>query len=543
VPILISGAKWPNGSLAAGARKLYTGPPEGLFVTQHSIKAALLVVLAAPAVAQVSVLTWHNDVARTGQNLAETILTPSNVNSTTFGKKCSYAVDGQVYAQPLYVSGVSIGGGTHNVIYVATEHDSVYAFDADCSSSSALWHTSFLGTGITTMPCTKKGQPQCDMTILAPERGVTSTPVIDTARNTIFIGAQTVESGVYKQKLHALDIRTGVETTGSPVVITAVAPTNPATTLNSQEILQRSGLLLLNGVVYIAMASNDSTNGWLIGYNETTLAQQGVFCVTPNGTEGAIWMGGGGPAVDASGDIYFSSGNGTYDASTGGSDYSMSEVKLAVAGSSLNVLDFFTPSNEAHLSSRDLDLSSGGVVILPDQPGTFPHEAVQAFKTGEIFLLNRDNLGKLGSANAIQDINFNKGGYWSTAAYWNGNVYLIGVSGPITQWTLSNGGLPSTPTHSGTTAYSYPGATPSISANGTSNAMVWAIQTAGQVQGGAAAVLHAYDATNVSTEFYNSNQAGTRDVPGAAVKFSVPTIANGKVYIGTQTDVDVYGLL
>ena len=509
----------------------------------HSISATLLIALAAPAVAQISVVTWHNDVARTGQDLTESILTTSNVNSTTFGKKCSYSVDGQVYAQPLYVPGVSITGGTHNVIYIATEHDSVYAFDADCGSSSALWHTSFLGTGITTMPCTKKGQPQCDMTILAPERGVTSTPVIDISASKIFVYAQSVESGVYRQKLHSLDIRTGAETAGSPVIVTATAPTNPATTLNSQEILQRSGLLLLNGVVYIGMASNDSTNGWLIGYNETNLAQQGVFCVTPNGTEGAIWMGGAGPAVDAVGDIYFSTGNGTYDAATGGSDYSMSEVKLAVSGSSFSVLDFFTPSNEAHLSSKDLDLSSGGVVLLPDQPGNFPHEAVQAFKTGEILLLNRDNLGKNNSANAIQDINFNRGGYWSTAAYWDGNVYLIGVSGPITQWTLNNGLLPTAPTHSGSTSYSYPGATPSISANGTTNAIVWAIETAGQVQGGAAAVLHAYDATNVATELYNSNQAGTRDVPGAAVKFSVPTIANGKVYIGTQTDVDVYGLL
>jgi len=510
---------------------------------KHFLQTAFVLVLAMPAAAQVSVVTWHNDAARTGQNLAETILTTTNVNSTTFGKKCSYAVDGQVYAQPLYVPGVSIAGGTHNVIYVATEHDSVYAFDADCSTTSALWHKSFLGTGITTMPCNKKGQPQCDMTILAPERGVTSTPVIDVTANKIFVHAQTVESGVYRQKLHALDIRTGAEISGSPVTVTATAPTNPATTLNSQEVLQRSGLLLLNGVVYIAMASNDSTNGWLIGYNETTLAQQGVFCVTPNGAEGAIWMGGAGPAVDATGDIYFSTGNGTFDANTGGSDYSMSELKVAVAGSSLNVLDYFTPSNEAHLSSRDLDLSSGGVILLPDQPGSFPHEAVQAFKTGEILLLNRDNLGKVGSANAIQDINFNKSGYWSTAAYWNGNVYLIGVSGPITQWTLNNGLLPTAPTHSGSTSYSYPGATPSISANNTSDAIVWAIETAGQVQGGAAAVLHAYNANNVATELYNSNQAGTRDVPGAAVKFSVPTVANGKVYIGTQTDVDVYGLL
>ncbi len=515
---------------------------------QHLIKGMIITWLAflsglKPAWSQVSVLTWHNDNSRTGQNLAETILTPSNVNSTNFGKKCSYSVDGQVYAQPLYVPGVSIAGGTHNVIYAATEHDSVYAFDADCLSASPLWRTSFLGTGITTMPCTKKGQPQCDTTILAPERGITATPVIDTTRNTIYVGAQTVENGGYTQRLHALDIRTGAETAGSPVVITATAPTNPSTTFNSAEVLQRSALLLLNGVVYVPAASNDSTNGWLIGYNGATLSQQGVFCVTPNGSLGAIWMGGAGPAVDSAGDIFFTTGNGTFDANASGSDYSMTLVKLAVSGATLSVTDYFTPSNEAHLSQRDLDLSSGGVILLPDQPGSFPHEAVVVFKTGEILLLNRDNLGKFNSSNAIQDFKFDRSGYWSTGAYWNGSVYLAGVSGVLTQWTLTNGLFPAAPTHSSSTVYSYPGATPSISANGLTNAIVWAIETQGQVQGGGAAVLHAYDATNVATELYHSNQAGTRDVPGASVKFSVPTIANGKVYLGTQTDVDVYGLL
>lgn len=512
----------------------------------HLITKIFVTALAFPlqsAWSQVSVLTWHNDNARTGQNLAEIILTPWNVNSANFGKKCSYSVDGQVYAQPLYVPGVRIAGGTHNVIYVVTEHDSVYAFDADCLRTTLLWHTTFLKSGVTTMPCTSSAQPQCDTTILAPERGVTATPVIDTARHTIYVGAQTVEDGVYTQKLHALDIRTGAETAGSPVVIAATAPTNPNTSFNAQEALQRSALLLLDGVVYVPVASNDSTNGWLIGYNEWTLAQQGVFCVTPNGSLGAIWMGGAGPAVDSSGDIYFTTGNGTFDANTGGSDYSMSLVKLSVSGATLSVADYFTPSNEARLSQRDLDLASGGLILLPDQPGAHPHEVVLAFKTGEIMLLNRDNLGKFNSAHAIQNFKFDRQGYWSTAAYWNENVYLAGVSGALTQWTLSNGKFPCAPTHSSSTIYSYPGATPSISANGLTNAIVWAIETQGQVQGGGAAVLHAYDANNVSMELYNSNQAGTRDVPGAAVKFSVPTIANGKVYIGTQTDIDVFGLL
>jgi hypothetical protein len=450
-----------------------------------------------------------------------------------------------VYAQPLYVSSVSIAGGTHNVIYAATEHDSVYAFDADCLSTSALWHTSFLGAGITTMPCTKKGQPQCDTTILAPERGITATPVIDTTNNTIFVGAQTVENGVYTQKLHALDIRTGTETARSPVVITAMAPTNPSTTFNSTEVLQRSALLLLNGVVYVPAASNDSTNGWLIGYNEVTLLQQGVYCVTPNGSLGAIWMSTAGPAVDSSGFVYVTTGNGTFDANSGGSDYSMSALKLNVTGSNPVVADYFAPFNESNQSNHDLDVSSGGIMVLPDQTGTVTHEAIFAYKTGDIFVLNRDNMGKIGSRsnNVVQQISGAKSGYWSSPAYWNENVYLLGVGGPLTQYTMTNGRLPASPTHTGPTAYTYPGATVSISANGTTNAIVWAIETQGQVQGGGPSVLHAYDATTVATELYNSNQAGTRDVPGASVKFSVPTVANGKVYIGTQTDVDVYGLL
>lgn len=521
------------------------------FLKATVIVAAGLVVLENSASGQVSVLTWHNDNARTGQNLAETILTLTNVNSTHFGKICSYAVDGQVYTQPLYVPGVNIDGHPHNVIYIATEHDSVYAFDADCPvrGRSLLWHTTFLGPGITPMPCTKKKQPQCDLTILAPERGVTATPVIDIdkGKGTIFVEAQTVDNGVYTHRLHALDIVNGDEKCRQHqqpprcgVVIDAVAPTNTATKFNSQEALQRSALLLSNGVVYVAFASNDSTNGWLIGYDKSSLERRSVYCVTPNGDLGGIWMSGAGPAVDSSGYIYFSTGNGTFDAPTG-SDYSMSLVKLDPRGT--EVQDFFAPSNAVKLSARDLDLSSGGVVLLPDQPGEFPHEAVIAFKTGKILLLNRDKLGGFNTAKAIQHFKFNKPGYWSTAAYWNGNVYLLGTDGVMTQWTLNQGLFPAAPTHSGPTPYTYPGATPSVSADGVTNAIVWTIETQGEVQGGGPAVLHAYDATNVATELYNSNQAGTRDVPGAAVKFSVPTIASGKVYIGTQTEVDVYGLL
>jgi hypothetical protein len=506
---------------------------------------AALIALLFPnlAVAQVSVTTWHDDLARTGANPHETVLTTKTVNSTNFGKLCSYKVDGQLYAEPLYVPGLTIGGQKHDVAFVATENDSVYAFDADCGSSQPLWQTSFLGANITPMPCTTDKDLQCDVTIMAPWHGISPTPVIDPKRGTIYVAAQSVENGAYTQKLHALDILTGVEQSGSPVIIKGSAQGNPSLRFDPQQGFQRAGLLLLNGVVYVPFASNDSANGWMFGYDAATLAQKAVFCITPNGNLGGIWSDGAAPAVDSAGNIYVGTGNGTFDANTKGSDYGMSALRLVPAGKTLSVTAYFTPSHAKKLSRRDLDLDSGGLMLLPDQPGSHPHEAVIGFKTGELFLVDRDNLGGFGTANAVQAFTANGGGIYSSAATWGGNVYLAGVDGLLNQWTLQNGQFPSSPTHQSAVTYNYPGATPSVSSNGTKDGIVWTIATQGKVQGGKPAVLYANDASNVSVELYDSNEAGKRDVPGQGVKFTVPTIADGKVFVGTQTELDIYGLL
>src|SRR5262245_6516764 len=345
------------------------------------------------ASAGVQVLTYHNDVARTGQNLEETILTPTALSMASFGKLFSQSVDGYVYAQPLYLSGVAVPGkGARNVVYVCTEHDSAYAFDADTNaggSSAPLWKVSFInpGAGVTTVPTGDVGSPD-----LVPEIGITSTPVIDPSTGTIYIEAKTktVSNGIttYQHRLHALDAATGMDR-HAPVLITAsVRGTgdgndgNGNVPFNALRQMNRPGLLLSKGIVYIAYAShgdNGPYHGWVIGYDSQTLVRVRVFNTTPNGGLGGIWQGGGGPAVDPAGNIYFITGNGTFSASSGGTDYGDSFVKLSTV-SGLAVADYFTPFNQADLSNRDADLGSGGALVLPDQPGTHPHLVVGAGK-------------------------------------------------------------------------------------------------------------------------------------------------------------------
>jgi hypothetical protein len=492
---------------------------------------------STPAAAQVSVTTWQYDLARSGANTQETTLTPASVNAKAFGKLCAYKVDGQIYAQPLYIPGLTINGAAHNVVFVATEHDSVYAFDAECDQRAPLWHTSFLGANITTMPCTSDQQAQCDVTIMAPEHGISPTPVIDAAANTIFVAAQSVESGAYTQKLHALSLTTGAEQRHSPVVIRGRAPSNPKKVFNPTQAFQRAGLLLLNGVVYVPFASNDSATGWMFGYSETTLARQIIFCVTPKGNLGGIWGGGAAPAVDTAGNIYIGTGNGTFDADKNGPNYSMSALKLVPSGNTLVVESYFTPARQGKLSRQDLDFDSGGLILLPD------NEAAIGYKTGHLVVLNANDLGGYRNNAALQNILASSGGIWSSPAYWNGNLYLAGVDSPLLQWRLHDGRLPGTPTYQSATAYNYPGATPFITSNGNADGIVWAIESTGRVRGGSAAILHAYDAGNVSHELYNSAQSGDRDKAGRSVKFSVPTVADGRAFVGTQTEIDVYGAL
>ena len=512
---------------------------------------------AADVLAKVNVLTYHNDSARTGQNTNETVLTPASVASADFGKIFSLPVDGYVYAQPLVVTGVTIPGqGVHDVVYVATEHDSVYAFDAN-SSTTPLWQVSFINpdAGITTV---NSDDVSCED--LVPEIGITSTPVIDTASGTIYVSAKTKEVANnvtnYYHRLHALDLASGAEKFGGPVVVSAtVAGTgagndgagqvafNPLTQFN------RAALLLSKGVVYLASAShcdNGPYHGWVIGYGAQTLTLSNKFNTTPNGEMGGIWQSGGGPACDASGNLYVITGNGTFDPSASVNCYGDSFLKLSTTNG-LKLADYFTPYNQAALSSSDLDLGSGGALVLPNEAGgstVNQRLVVGAGKEGTIYLINRDNMRHYSSANdnlIVQSLVGVIGSCFDTPAYFNKKIYCLGANDVLKAFTITNAHIATPPASQSATAFGFPGATPSISANGINSGIVWVLQTDAYASGGPT-VLHAYNANNVAVELYNSSNAGTRDVPGGAVKFTVPTVANGKVYVGAQSVLAVYGI-
>jgi uncharacterized protein YjdB len=524
---------------------------------------------ATVTVAYQGMLTYRNDDARTGQNLNETILTPANVNSKQFGKLTSYAVNGVINAQPLYAASVTIPGqGIHNVVYVATGHDSVYAFDADGKASKPLWHVSFINpsAGVTTVLGADVGNDGFP----GGEFGITSTLVIDGVGGTLYVVSYTKENGAYVYRLHALDLVTGAEKFGGPVVIQASVPGTGEENngqghvpFDPQKHMQRPALLLLNGVIYIAfgtIAEIAPWHGWLLAYDATSLQQVATLNTTPNGYGASFWEGGCAPAADASGNIYVVTGNGTFDASAGGVDYGDSVLKLEPAsrgvksGSGLSVLDWFSPFNSQYLAEGDWDLGSGGTMLLPDQPGPHPHLLVVAGKEdvggdkGRIYLLDRDNLGGFNAASdqvvqevvgAIHSINV------TTPAYWQGNLYFASYYDNLKMLALKNGLLSTSPVAVSPENFGYPGASPSVSANGPSNGIVWAIDasTSTSALNAGPAVLRAYDATNVSHEIYNSTQAGERDTLGPAVRFTVPTVMGGKVYVGTGTELDVLGLL
>jgi len=518
--------------------------------------------------AQVNVTTYQNDIGRTGQNLNETLLTPSNVNTTSFGKLFSIPVDGQVYAQPLYMSGITVNGATHNVIFIATENDSVYAFDADSNggaNASPLWKASMLtaahgaAAGATTVPSTTVG------TDITPQVGITGTPVIDPATGTLYVVSKTVEGSTYPQRLHALDIATGAEKFGGPVLLTASVPgtgngsVNGTLTFDSLWENQRPALLLLNGIVWIGFSShgdNGPWHGWVLGYNAGTLTQTGAYCTSPNAGGSGIWMSGGGLSADRLdpvnhpyGRMFFPTGNGAYDAVkpyTNKMDYGDSHIALDLTNGVPTVTDEFTTNAQALLNSEDGDVASGGMMVIPDQTtGAYPHLAVQAGKQGYMYLINRDNMGGFNSSadQIVQEQAYVVGvnGAWSSPAYWNGNVYWWGRNDYLKSFPLANGLLSTTPTKSSQILF-YPGATPVVSANGNTQGIVWAVDTYGYANNNPA-VLWAHNASNVAVPIYSSSKNATRDAAGVAVKFVVPTIANGKVYVGTSTEVDVYGLL
>jgi len=509
-----------------------------------------------------SVWTQHNDNSRTGQNLHETILTPANVSSQ-FGRLFTQPVDGQVYAQPLYLPHVRIpGNGTHNVVYVATEHDSVYAFDADTPASTPLWQVSFIdpANGITTVPSHD--------TDIAPEYGITGTPVIDRHSGTLFVVPNTSENGNIVYRLHALDVRTGAEKFAGPVLIAASVPgTGDASAggvlaFDAAQHLQRPGLLLMNGIVYLGFGSHADINpyhGWVLAYDAQTLQPVAAYNTTPNGSQGAIWQSGAGLAGDTFGNIYLATGNGTFDAAFSNlGDFGDSVLKIATGGGrtrggSLSLVDYFTPYNQEILDIYDYDLGSGGIVLLPDQPDPYPPLLVQAGKQGTIYLLNRNNLGHYNSAGngdpqIVQELPNALGSDGAIAefglpAYWNNNVYFWSSSDVLKAYSLCHGLLSAEPTSMGTISSVYGhGPTPAISANGRTNAIVWALLTDGAGNIGTA-VLYAFDATDVGNVLYSSDTNAGRDNPGFAVKFTVPTIADGKVYVGTLNQLSVFGLL
>ncbi|HEY3975052.1 MAG TPA: pyrrolo-quinoline quinone [Candidatus Sulfotelmatobacter sp.] len=522
---------------------------------------AFWVVATAASAGQATVSTYHNDKGRTGHNLLETTLTLSNVNSTQFGRIFSQYVDGYIYAQPLYVPNVSVAGlGTHNAVFVATMNDSVYAFDADNragSNAQPLWKVSFIDPkkGITTV---SSNDVNCS-DLITPEIGVVGTPVIDTTSGTLYVVARTKEKkGVFYQRLHALDIGSGAEKFGGPVVIQAsVAGTgngsvNGTLSFNPQIQNQRSALLLQNGQVYIAWGSHCDSggyHGWLMAYDDKSLEQKGAWATTPNGEQGAIWESGSGPAGDESLNTYFATGNGTFDANSAGTDYGQSMVKLASPKKgTFAVLDYFTPYNGPNLNVGDFDIGSGGLMLLPDQTsGPVLHLLIQGDKVGNIYLVNRDNMGHYNAQNNNQIVQYLAGaelGMWNSPTFWNNRIYFGAANDTLKEFGFnpSNGLLNTAPASQTTAPFPYPGTTISVSANQDSNAIAWGLDNS-SYKTNTGAVLHAYDAKNLATELYNTNQNASRDNPGGAVKFAVPTVVNGKVYVGTQSKLSVYGLI
>jgi len=525
----------------------------------------------ALAFGQVNVLTYHNDNFRLGANTNETTLTPANVNGANFGRLFSYGVDGYVYGQPLYVSGMTIPGqGVHNVIFVVTEHDSIYAFDADSptgANSGLIWHTN-LGISAPT-PNNDFGNRYNGGKYLdvVPEMGITSTPVIDLASGTIYLDVFTIENSNYYHRIHALNITNGTEKSYSPVLVAASIPgtgvgsVGGVLAFSAKQHLQRPALTLAGGILYVAYsgyADTDPYHGWLFGFNATNLLQltNYVFNTTPNATtalfganagEAGIWMSGNGPLVDANTNLYFMVGNGSYNASNpGGTEYGECFVKLSTTGNKLAVADYFAPFNYDSLNNGDTDVGSGGPLLLPDVAGsaTHRHLIVGCGKEGRVYLIDRDNMGHFHSGSDSQIVQSFAGvinGMWSSPAYFNGRLYFQGSGDVLKSLTISNAVMGTSPSSQSTTSFGYPGATPTISANGTNSAIAWVIQSDAYSSSGPA-VLHAYDAYNLAQQLYNSSQNLARDNPGGAVKFTLPTVANGKVYVGTEYNLSVFGV-
>jgi hypothetical protein len=526
--------------------------------------------------AQISVVTQHYDIARTGANTSETVLTPANVNFQQFGKLFSHSVDGYAYAQPLYVPGVTMGAGTpqagikHNVVFIATENDSIYAFDADSNSPVAnaipLWHITLLDAAHGAAPGARvMYSTDIHTTDIVPTIGITGTPVIDLSTCTLYVG-KSKENNVYVQRLHALSITNGAEEFRGPVQLTASVPGNGTGSVSGTLHFdpywqnQRTGLLLLNGIVYIGFGAHEDMgpwHGWILAYNAATLRQSGVWCSTPNGYRGGIWGAGAALAADVPdpaghpfGRMFITTGNGKFDATapnySNAMDYGDSVLKLDLANgvptmfaNGKTVGDAFTPFNQSTLDTSDQDQGSGGALLLPDSVSGGQHLLAQAGKTGRVYILSQESLGGYHPANTFdfQQKTATKR-IFGTPAYWNGHVYFWAAEDYLRAFSFANGVMSSTSVSSSAEFSNFPGSTPVISANG----IVWNILSANFATR-ANETLRAHDATNVSKLLYSTDQDLARDDPGDAVKFAVPTVANGKVYLGAEYQISVFGLL
>lgn len=594
-----------GGNLTVGTittNGLYTPPAKP---GNHTITAASgnLSGSATISVTDLSfILTYHNDLMRDGVNFREYGLKPSTVTTATFGKIFSCPVDGAVYAQPLWFKGLTIGGGVHNVIFVATQHDSAYAFDADASPCVTYWHANLLDTlhggtaGEKSVTWNDVGACYGD---IYPEVGVTGTPVIDPSSKTIYMvsasesnpsnsGHCAGSSGNFYHRLHALDLLTGSEKFNAPVTIVASVPgtgdgsINGIVSFNSQLHHQRSGLAFNGGKVYVAFSAHEDAtpyHGWMIVYKGSNVQQQlAVFNTTPNGLNGAdggIWGGGGAPAIDSFGDVYVSTGNGVFDEAPPppNNDYGDSLLRLHFMngvtpnGTNLSVAGWFTPYDQGQLAQFDTDLGSGATVLFPNQTGSGPqHLLTQVGKEGVVYLVDRDNMGQYNPSNNSQiwqSFSGPSNGLWGTPALWHNNLYVGGAGDSVKQFSFDPSSELFSTTAASQTAqvFGYTGTTPSVSSQGTAHGIVWALDEGlyGYASPNAGvncsavpvpakctgpAILHAYNATNLAIEYWNSTMAANnRDKAGNAVKFVPPTIANSKVYVGTRTEVDVYGLL
>ena len=572
-----TGGSFSSDASASGASVTYTAPSTPGIYTITATQSSDVTQRAVATIGVTDlhgVYTYHNDVSRDGANTSEYALTTANVNSSTFGKLFSCQADAAIYTQPLWVSNLTIGGAKHNVVVVATMRDTVYVFDADASPCVTYWHTQFIPSGETFYSAF-----DVSTNSIFPDIGILGTPVIDSTSNIIYLVTKTKNINdpgpIVHQRLHALNLADGTEIANSPVELDSsiTVPGNceggSTIAFNVARENQRPGLALVNGVVYIAWASHgdvDPYHGWVLGFNASTLSRVSAFNSSPNAAEGmgycraGIWMSGGAPAADAAGNLYVITGNGIFD---GTSAFGDSFLKLS-ATSGLALADWFTPMNQLSLDAFDQDLGAGGAAVLVDQTsGPHPHLIIGGGKSQSLYLLDRTNMGHFtsgGPDKVVQTLKASESSF-STPAFWQNTLYFFGFNGPGLAYTFLTASDTFNPAVASTTtpSFSFPGSSPSVSSNGNSNGIVWMIDahTFGTGDGGPAtagpAVLHAFDATNLGTELWNSSQVPA-DAAGNAVKFTVPTVANGKVYVGTRGndstlgagtvfgEVDVYGL-